>query len=416
MQAMRIKRLSEKQRQIFRFMTSGKDALICDGAVRSGKTLAMSVAFVMWAMDSFDRANFAMCGKTVMSAERNVLKPLQEVEGLPYEMTYKISERKLTIKCGRKENTVYLFGGKDESSYTLIQGLTLAGVLFDEVALMPRSFVEQAIARTLSFKNAKVWFSCNPSTPTHWFYTEWVKGERDDLQYLHFLMRDNPILTEKEIEKAKRMYTGVFYKRYILGEWVRAEGVVFPEFANDASRWIIKRSEVPREFRTVEVGFDLGGNGSAYAMTATGRGYDGVQYRLKSEKRQAKEMAMDDIERFVNEFCESVEREFGVEVEMINSDHIQVVVNTINDRTDYRACLTYKPPLADRVFLYSRLLALDRIKFVEGHCDSLIEEMQNMVFDDKKDEAIPLDDGSYQIDAYDSACYSEAGYWHYIEV
>ena len=413
---MEIKTFSPKQAEILKFAYNDEETLICDGAVRSGKTIVMSLSFVLWAMTTFDRCNFAICGKTVSNAERNILRPFQQIEGMPFTLNYKISNRMLTVKCGQKENYFYLFGGKDESSYALIQGLTLAGVLFDEVALMPKSFVDQAIARTLSYANAKIWFNCNPESPNHWFYKEWITNEERKYRHLHFLMNDNPILTDKEIQRAESLFTGVFYDRYIRGLWVRAEGVIFPDFANDPSRWIISADKVPKHFRAVEVGFDIGGNGSAYAMTCTGQGYDGIQYKLKAEKRQAEEMSMDDIERFVNEFCGDCERRYGVRVDMINCDHIAVIVNTINDNTKYRAGLCYKPPLPDRVFLYSKLFASDRVKFVEGMCDDLIDEMQNLVFDDKADDARPLDDGSMQIDTWDSNIYSESGYWHYIEV
>jgi PBSX family phage terminase large subunit len=412
---MEIKTFSPKQAEILRFAYNDEETIICDGAVRSGKTIVMTLSFVLWAMTHFNHTNFAICGKTVSNAERNILRPFQQIEGMPFTLNYKISNRMLTVQSGDKENYFYLFGGKDESSYALIQGLTLAGVLFDEVALMPQSFVDQAIARTLSFANAKIWFNCNPESPNHWFYKEWITNEERKYKHLHFLMRDNPILTEKEIQRAESLFTGVFYDRYIRGMWVRAEGIIFPEFASNPDRWIIKKEDVPKTFRTVEVGFDIGGNGSAYAMTCTGQGYDGIQYRLKAEKRQAEDMAMDDIEKFVVEFCGEVEREYGVMVDIINCDHIAVIVNTINDNTRYRAEFCYKPPLEDRVFLYSKMFSMDKIKFVAGMCDDLINEMQNLVFDDKSDRPIPLDDGSMQIDTYDSACYSESSYWHYIE-
>ena len=413
---MEIKTFSPKQAEILRFAYNDEETLICDGAVRSGKTIVMTLSFVLWAMTYFNHTNFAICGKTVSNAERNILRPFQQIEGMPFTLSYKISNRMLTVQSGNKENYFYLFGGKDESSYALIQGLTLAGVLFDEVALMPQSFVDQAIARTLSFANAKIWFNCNPESPNHWFYKEWITNKERKYKHLHFLMRDNPILSEKEIQRAESLFTGVFYDRYIRGMWVRAEGIIFPEFANSPDRWIIKREDVPKTFRTVEVGFDIGGNGSAYALTCTGQGYDGVQYRLKAQKKQAEDMAMDDIEKFVVEFCGECERIYGVKIGMINCDHVAVIVNTINDNTRYTADLCYKPPLEDRVFLYSKLFSTDKIKFVDGMCDDLIEEMQNLVFDDKSDRPIPLDDGSMQIDTYDSACYSESSYWHYIEV
>ena len=412
---MEIKTFSPKQAEILRFAYNDEETLICDGAVRSGKTIVMTLSFVLWAMTYFNHTNFAICGKTVSNAERNILRPFQQIEGMPFTLNYKISNRMLTVQSGNKENYFYLFGGKDESSYALIQGLTLAGVLFDEVALMPQSFVDQAIARTLSFANAKIWFNCNPESPNHWFYKEWITNEERKYKHLHFLMRDNPILTEKEIQRAESLFTGVFYDRYIRGMWVRAEGIIFPEFANSPDRWIIKREDVPKTFRTVEVGFDIGGNGSAYALTCTGQGYDGIQYKLKAEKRQADEMTMDDIENFVNEFCGECEEKYGVRVEMINCDHIAVIVNTINDNTKYRAGLCYKPPLPDRVFLYSKLFATDKVKFVDGMCDDLIDEMQNLVFDERAEDARPLDDGSMQIDTWDSNIYSESGYWHRID-
>lgn len=413
---MKITSLSKKQQQIMNFVVDSGDTIICDGAVRSGKTVAMVLAFVIWAMEYFERCNFAICGKTVTSAERNILRPLQQIENIPYVMKYKISTRMLTVKCGTRENYFYLFGGKDESSYALIQGLTLAGVLFDEVALMPKSFVDQSIARTLSFKNAKIWFNCNPESPNHWFYKEWIINPNRKYKYLHFLMSDNPILSADEIKRAENLFTGVFYDRYIRGMWVQADGVIFTDFAANPSEWCIKADDVPKSFRHVEVGFDIGGNGSAYALTCTAQGYDGVQYKLKSEKRQADEMAMKDIENFVIEFCSYVEKKYNVKIAIINCDHIAVVVNSLNDNTPYRAGLCYKPPLPDRIFAYSKLIAMRKVKFVENECNDLIDEMCNLVYDTKASDTRVLDDGSMQIDTWDSNIYSESGYWDYIDI
>lgn len=229
---MKLKPLTPKQREILDFVKSDDTVLICDGSVRSGKTTIMSIAFLLWAMKNYDRTNFAICGKTVQSAERNILKPLMEVEGLgaALSMSYKVSTRILTVRCGNRVNWFYLFGGKDESSYMLIQGITLAGVLFDEVALMPESFVEQAMARAASFEHPKYFFNCNPESPQHWFYRSWIERKRKQTRHIHFQLEDNPILTEKMIERTKSMYSGVFYNRYILGLWVVAEGLVYPMF------------------------------------------------------------------------------------------------------------------------------------------------------------------------------------------
>lgn len=210
------------------------DGIICDGSIRSGKTVSMTVGFILWSMSSFNNQNFAMCGKTIESLRRNVITLMpQWLEGI-VSITERRSENKLIITDGETVNTYYLFGGKDESSYTLVQGITLAGVLFDEVALMPRSFVEQATGRC-SVDGSKFWFNCNPENPGHWFYLEWIKKakERNSL-YLHFTMSDNLSLSEKIKARYEAMYSGVFYRRYILGLWVKAEGLVYPMFSRSA--------------------------------------------------------------------------------------------------------------------------------------------------------------------------------------
>ena len=121
-----------------------RDAIICDGSIRSGKTISMTVGFVLWSMSQFDGQVFAICGKTIESLRRNVILHMpQWLEGI-FSVQERRSENRVTITGLGRQNTYFLFGGKDEGSAALIQGMTLAGVLFDEVALMPRSFVEQA--------------------------------------------------------------------------------------------------------------------------------------------------------------------------------------------------------------------------------------------------------------------------------
>ena len=164
------------------------------------------------------------------------------------------------------------------------------------------------------------------------------------------------------------------------------------------------------------VGLDIGGNGSAYAMTATGEGLDKVQYKLKAKKWQAQDLDIKHIEKFVKEFCEDVENKYNVVIERINSDHIDAIINTLNNNTKYRVGKAYKPPLEDRVVYYSKFFGLDKVKFVKGECNDLIEELQNLVFDDNSDRMIPLDDGSMQIDTWDSNIYSESSYWNYLKV
>lgn len=236
---MSYKAFSKKQLDVLSWWspkrrTSSYDGIICDGAVRSGKTLCMSVSFAAWAMFSFDNGCFAVCGKTIRSVRRNVVVPLLRIlRELGFEVEEKLSSNIFYVSHGGRRNTFYLFGGKDESSAALIQGMTLCGVLFDEAALMPRSFVEQALARC-SAENSKLWFNCNPEYPQHWFCREWVKKtEEKNIYYIHFLMEDNPSLSQKIIDRYKTLYSGSFYDRFVLGKWCAGEGLVYPFMSAD---------------------------------------------------------------------------------------------------------------------------------------------------------------------------------------
>lgn len=170
---------SQKQKQVLTWWCEGspvhdKDGIIADGAIRSGKTISMSLSFAMWAMSTFNGQNFAMCGKTIGSFRRNVLFWLKlMLRSRGYSITDHRADNLLTIRKKGKENYFYIFGGKDERSQDLIQGITLAGVFFDEVALMPESFVNQATGRC-SVKGSKFWFNCNPDGPYHWFKLNWI--------------------------------------------------------------------------------------------------------------------------------------------------------------------------------------------------------------------------------------------------
>lgn len=227
---------SEKQRQVLTWWRPGspyreKQAILCDGAVRSGKTLCTGLSFFCWAMCSFQNRNFALCGRTIQSIRRNLLSELLPfLEGMGFRCQEKVARNVIQVGLGGRWNQFYLFGGKDESSAALIQGITLAGALLDEVALMPRSFVEQTVARC-SVSGSKLWFSCNPESPAHWFYQEWIQNAAaKNVLRLPFTMADNPGLSPEVRERYANTFQGTFYRRFVLGEWVAAEGLVYDFF------------------------------------------------------------------------------------------------------------------------------------------------------------------------------------------
>lgn len=267
---------------------SGFDAIICDGAVRAGKTMAMGLSFFLWAMSCFSGRRFAVCGRSAGAVRRNVLdEVLPRIRTIGMAVFERKAEQVLTVRFAGHVNTFYLFGGSDERAAGRIQGVTLAGVLLDEAALLPRSFVEQATARC-SVAGARLWFNCNPESKLHWFYREWIeKAEERNALRLHFTMQDNPSLTESVRRRYERMYAGVFYERFILGKWAAAEGRVYDffqrEMAQEPPTGAIGRWAVSCDYGTV--------NPASFGLW----GYlDGVWYRMKEfyfdSRREGRQM------------------------------------------------------------------------------------------------------------------------------
>ena len=274
--------ISDKQMSIMAFPYTSYDALIADGAIRSGKTTFMIMAFVEDAMRRFNGHRFGICGRTVDSTVKNIIMPYMAMTGPKekYGIQWKRSDKLLIVTEGDTENYFEVFGGKDESSFMLIQGRTLAGALFDEVALQPRSFVDQAMARC-SVKGSKLWFNCNPGSPSHWFYKDWIlEAKKHNALHLHFQLEDNPALDESIINRYKTMYSGVFYDRYIRGLWVVAEGLVYPGFDNTVPT-------IPRPYEKYVISMDYGiQNPTAMGLWGL---CDGVWYQVKEYYHSGRE-------------------------------------------------------------------------------------------------------------------------------
>lgn len=276
----KLKTFSQKQLNVLTWWSAESkfkncDAIICDGAVRSGKTFCMALSFIIWSFYDFYNSDFALCGKTIRSLRRNMITPIIPVlKSLGFVCEEKLSQNTMTVSYNGVKNRFYLFGGKDESSASLIQGMTLSGVLFDEVALMPRSFVEQALARC-SVTGSRFWFNCNPEYPEHWFYLEWIKKAKEkNALYLHFTMKDNPALSNEVKQRYENLYSGVFYERFVKGRWVAVHGAVYPFMADEKMY-----CDVPHgEFSQFAVSCDYGTvNPASFGLWGK---QNGVWYRI----------------------------------------------------------------------------------------------------------------------------------------
>ena len=410
----KFKPFSRKQRKVLNWWCRSSpvrdyNGIIADGAIRSGKSVAMSLSFVIWAMSEFEACNFAMCGKTIGSFRRNVLFWLKlMLRSRGYSVSEQRTENLVIARRGSVENYFYVFGGKDERSQDLIQGITLAGVFFDEVALMPESFVNQATGRC-SVDGSKFWFNCNPGSPAHWFKTGWIDKRQDKrLLYLHFTMDDNLSLSEAVKERYRSTYTGVFFKRYILGEWKSADGVIYRQFADDPERFIL--DEVPADIFIGTMGLDFGGNGSAHAGCLVGitRGYRSIVILDEYYRKEVIDPGTltGDVCGFVQRsqaqvraasiWCDSAETTLikGIRTEVFAR---RIPVEVRNAR---------KGEIIDRIRLCDMLMSQGRF-FIMRRCRHTIAALSEAVWDSKsptRDRR--LDDGSTNIDSLDALEYA----------
>ncbi|MCQ2459286.1 MAG: PBSX family phage terminase large subunit [Ruminococcus sp.] len=365
------------------------DAVICDGAVRSGKTLSMSLGFMLWSSSSFDGGAFAVCGKTVTSLRRNVITPLLPVLAeYGFVCCEKVSSNYIDITFMGHTNRFYLFGGKDEGSAALIQGMTLSGVFLDEVALMPRSFVEQALARC-SVNGSKMWFNCNPDNPSHWFYREWIKktAEKNAL-YIHFTMDDNPSLSAALKKRYKRLYSGAFYERFVLGKWTVSQGIVYTMFSE--SRHVYKGE---KECEKYVISCDYGTvNPSSFGLWGLS---GGIWYRLKEYYYSSK-----------REGVSRTDEEHYAALEMLAENrHISKVI-VDPSAASFIECIRrhgkFRVVKADNdvvkgIRQVSTVLSQGRLMFHES-CTDIIREFHLYSWNEKSGSDIPVKENDHAMD------------------
>lgn len=392
---------SEKQMKILTWWNEGSpvneyDGIVADGAIRSGKTLSMSLSFALWAMNNFQGQNFAMCGKTVGSFRRNVLFWLKlMLEGRGYSTEDKRSENLVIIKKGDIENYFYIFGGRDERSQDLIQGITLAGVLLDEVALMPESFVNQATGRC-SVDGSKLWFSCNPEGPFHWFKTEWIdKRDEKGLLYLHFTMDDNLSLSDKVKQRYRRMYSGIFYDRYVLGLWKIAEGLIYPMFTDDCIVPTVKR-QYTRYIISMDYGIQ-----NPTAMLLWGL-CGGVWYEIKEYYHSGRDTGIQKTDQEYYDELEKLAGDLPIESLIIDPSATSFIA-LVRQKHRFKVRRANNEVLAG-IQTVASALQLGLIK-VNDCCENTIKEFHTYAWDPAKDDT-PIKEFDHCEDAVRYLCHT----------
>ena len=401
--------LSEKQKKFL------KDDLhrinLLYGSVRSGKTWISLLKWAIWIGQQAQDKQFLMVGKTITTLKRNCLVLLDELIG--DNITYSISQKKAVI-FGR---TVWLEGANDERSESKIRGMTLMGVYVDELTQIPQDFYLMALSR-LSEKGAVFLATTNPDHPKHYVKTEIIDNDLLDKQVIKFLLDDNIFLDETYKENLKKEYTGVYYSRFIDGNFVRAEGIVFLDFADNTEKYLIDKKDVPKDLRNFSAGFDIGGNLSNYALVASAVDRQNNVYVLKAKEILPQDLRPADVENAAKDFISSIEKEYGIRANNCYvDDAYYTIINGLNDWRyifDNAACIKSSMPLQDRPLMLSKLMAQGKFKLVKGECEPLIEQLQNAVYDPKSEKAIILDNGSYNVDCIDGFFYSVADCYAYL--
>jgi len=384
------------------------DIVIADGAIRSGKTIACICSFLQWSQESFDGESFIVAGKTMGALKRNVIRPMLQIL-TAWGWNYNYNRSQNFIEIGT--NTYFMYGANTEASQDALQGLTAAGAYADEVALFPQSFIDQMIGRC-SVEGAKIFLNCNPEGPHHYIKEEFIdKAKEKNIYHLHFTMDDNLTLAPKVKDRFRRMFTGVFYKRFILGLWVAADGLIYQLFADKPEDFIVDDDwlkEHPIIYGTI--GVDFGGTKSAHAFTFTGFTY-GYKYVVtikeyyKKERISPAQLEADFID-FVKQiqikykcyeaYCDSAEQTLisGLEAAVMRARVPIELKNAI------------KGPINDRIAFYNSMMAQGRYK-IHKSCKNTIRALEEAVYDDSKPtKDVRLDDGQMNIDSLDAMEYS----------
>lgn len=408
---------SDQQKRLMHWWRPGlrsseNDFIIADGAIRSGKTIACIIGFLTWSQEMFSGESFILAGKTMGALKKNVIRPmLQILEAWGWPYAYIRSGTDARVEIG--SNAYYLYGANTEAAQDALQGLTAAGAYLDEAALFPQSFIDQAIGRC-SVTGAKIWMNCNPEGPHHYIREEFLlKLKEKRVYHLHFMMTDNLSLSPRVIERYKRawLHGSVFYKRFILGLWVAADGLIYQQFADHVQDYLVGLDWLKdNQIMYAVIGVDFGGTKSAHSFTLTGftRGFKQVvvldEYYRK--KRINPKQLQDDFIDFVRRartkykvyeaYCDSAEQTLiaGLESACIQ-EHVAIDIKN-----------AIKGPINDRIAFYNSLIAQGRWKIMK-HCKHIIEAFEQAVYDDKKpNQDVRLDDGLMNVDSLDSTEYS----------
>ena len=383
---------------------------VLTGAVRSGKTWISLVAFAFWAAQMPRDAVFLMAGKSLKALKRNCLEPLSSMLG----------DRHFSYSLGQKEGlifgrTLYLEGAGDARAEGKIRGLTLTGAYCDELTLFPEDFFAMLLSR-LSQPRARLFATTNPDSPLHWFYQKYLRRARElDMRIYRFGIDDNPFLDPRYVASLKMEYTGVFYKRYILGQWVTADGACYPQFAARPDDFTADR--LPDNGWFCTVGVDFGGNRSLTTFVATvfHQGFSGItvvkDHHILGKKGEIDSNRVnDEFIRFIGELRDELGEEVPVKYVFADCE-AQYLINGLRRAAGGLGLQigdSKKVPVVQRIICANSLMAAGRMRVLR-RCALVRRGLMGAMWDPKaaaKGKDQRLDDFSSDVDILDALEYS----------
>lgn len=395
---------TEKQLDLMRLWQGDrlKRITLLEGSVSSGKTWISLVLWAFWVATMPKDKLYLMCAKSITTLKRNCLMLLEELVG-SRNFTYSTSAKEGKL-FGR---TILLEGANDARSESKIRGISLQGAYCDELTQFPEDFFAMLLSR-LRISGAKLIATTNPDKPTHWLKTEYINRADDwDLMDVKFTIDDNPKLPADYVENIKKGYTGVFYERFIKGNWVAAEGAIYKDFADAPKKYVLDAP--PDDIAFCTLGMDFGGNGSAHAIICTGYSR-GLQKIVVVDEYYRKEVISPlQLERDTVDFVRRCKSKYRIS-DMYCDSAEQVLIKGIKgalarEKIPINVHNARKGAIIDRIRFTCLMMAAGRF-FVAKNCTHLIEAFSNAVWDGKKLDDTRLDDGSVNIDSLDAFEYS----------
>ena len=402
---------------------------IAEGSIRSGKTTDNIFCFAHDLKRSKDKLHLATA-----STQPTAKIIIGDCDGYGLEHIFRGQCRWGKYKgneclkiCGKdtnyKEKIVLFCGGAKADSYKKFRGMSIGLWIATEINLHHEETIREAQRRQINADIKRFYWDLNPESPNAEIYRQSIdvyeeKSESGQLKggfnLTTFNIFDNINLSKENLDEEISKYEvgSVYYKRDILGLRCAAEGIVFQDFAENTDKYLIDKKDAPKSVKSVGIGDELGGNKSNFALVATGISRDSQVTVLRAVEIEPQDMKLEDVEKAAIEFIQGVEKDYNCRAEYCYiDDNYYTTVNSLNNWRyifDSAAHIKASMPLEDRPLMMTKLMAQGRFKLVKGECEPLVEQLQNVVFDDKAEKAIIQDNGEMNIDCVDSLYYSFA--------